>query len=229
MATGARLVDGKLYWSLLGRPTDGSFSALLKTGLQADKREAARRASEVMVLFRRDKWGEFILAAKEVMARYPFLEEARKRTLTARRQEALREFDMRTSKADAALREYERFNDLASLDDALKILSATSKRFQLQTDGEGPLHKRWAALAALETKSRSEAVEEAQNSKAGGMIDLADYMRDEGQIYSAAAYYAYIASALSQSGVAPRAQRELDKLVKAHPPLVVMVRLIKER
>ena len=229
MASGARLADGKLYWSLLGRPTDGSFSALLKTGLDADKREAARRASEVNVLFRKDRWGEFIRAAKEVLARYPFMPEERKRTLTRRRQEALREFDMRTSKADAALREYVRFKDVASLDDALSILSGISQRFQLQAGAEGALHKRWAALAAQEAAARSTAVQAAQNSKAENLFDVAQFMEQDGQLYSAAVYYCYIARALSESDWAARAQQELDKLVKAHPPLEVILRLKKER
>ncbi|MCZ6574104.1 MAG: FHA domain-containing protein, partial [Planctomycetota bacterium] len=213
MATGARLADGKLYWSLLGRPTDGSFSALLKTGLEADKREAARRASEVNVLFRNRRWGEFIRAAKEVLARYPFMPEERKRTLTGRRQEALREFDVRTSEADAALREYVRFKDVASLDDALTILSGISQRFQLQAGVEGPLHKRWSALAVQEAKSRSKAVRKSQNSKAESMFDVALFLEGDGQLYSAAAYYCYIALALSESDWAARAQQALDKLV----------------
>ncbi|MCZ6571679.1 MAG: hypothetical protein O7C98_00755, partial [Planctomycetota bacterium] len=61
------------------------------------------------------------------------------------------------------------------------------------------------------------------------MFDVALFLEGDGQLYSAAAYYCYIALALSESDWAARAQQALDKLVKAHPPLGVIVRLKKER
>ncbi len=210
---------GKLVFTLQGAAaSEGTFRFRIKTGLVSEANEANKQIATALNNWQIGRLGEFIRQAQETLGEFPFADAERRRSLREKRDEALREFNQRAREAQEAVKSYDTFHDLASLDEAQAALDAMRDRFQV-APGVGEWGALMSRLDAEVTSRRADADRKRQNEQASWIMGRAKFHLKQGEVNSAAVFFAHVVLYLPLCDKAAEAAAELKKIEASHPYL----------
>lgn len=228
-STAVRRERGKTYWTVLGPAGEGGvFRFRLKTGLRSESQEAERQIALAHALHQSGRMGEFARLAQQTLGEFPFAEEQRRRSLREKLDAALKEFNELVRGAQEALRAYDGFRDLASLDVVRDALTTMRDRFQVQP-GQGEWGTLYAKLEAEETSRRDAAEAKRQEAQAAWVLARAKFHLDQGEPHTAAVFLWHVVAYLPKSPQAVEAQSLLDALARSQPRVVEVLRTVHGR
>jgi pSer/pThr/pTyr-binding forkhead associated (FHA) protein len=228
-STTVRRERGKTRWTVIG-PADGDgvFRCRLKTGLRSESQEAVRQIASAHALHQSGRMGEFVRLAQQTLGEFPFADEQLRRSLREKLDAALREFNELARDAQEALRAYDGFRDLASLDVARAALATMRNRFQVQP-GQGEWGELYARLEAEEAARRDAAEAKRQEAQAAWVLARAKFHLDQGEPHTGAVFLWHIVEYLPRSPQAAEARNLLDALARAQPRIVEVLRAVHGR
>ncbi|MGH7163044.1 MAG: FHA domain-containing protein [Planctomycetota bacterium] len=224
-----RVADGVREWSLLGEPKDGACEFRIKVDLRGEARQAQDEITATLALFQGRRLGDFLEKAPQVLAEFPFAAKPMRTQLQEAMAHAQQEFDAMAREAQDALKDYEQFKDLQSLEVVRQGLAKLAALFQVK-EGEGARGDRYAALRKEEAAFRQEAEQKRQRAQADPLLQQALlFHKPSGETHSAAVLLYYIVRRLPESPQAREAQVELEQIRASHPHVLeVLERLPKE-
>ncbi|MGQ0612274.1 MAG: FHA domain-containing protein [Planctomycetaceae bacterium] len=223
-----RREGGRVIFTLQGAAgEEGAFRFRIKTGLVSEANEANSQIAQALNNWQVGKWGDFIRQAQGTLGEFPFADPERRRSLRTKLDEALRQFSQRAREAQEAIKAYDTFHDLASLDEAQAALDAMRDRFQV-APGAGE----WGALASrldAEIQSRrADADKKRQNEQAAWILGRAKFHLKQGEENSAAVFFAHVVLYLPLCDKAAEAAAELKKIEASHPYLAKVLEGIRK-
>ncbi len=217
-------VDGKTRSvALFGPVTDGRFAFRFKVDLKGENQLAAQRTADALALDTSRLWGDFIVAATEVLAEFPFLAKNSREQLYQRMRDVNEEYEKRRASIDRLREEYRLFQDQEDLVAAAAQLKEIERLYQIK-EGEGPCGL-YVKEAKAEVSRLAHAAREERETKAAEhtfiqatLVDLPD-----GRVASAALQLYYIVKFLPDARQAPQARKALDAIKKTHPQVIAVL------
>ncbi|MFI5402532.1 MAG: hypothetical protein ACHQ1G_06310, partial [Planctomycetota bacterium] len=205
--------------ALFGPVADGRFAFRLKVDLKGENQQATQRIADALSLDTQGLWGDFLVAAKQALAEFPFANRASREQLQKRIQEVNEDYEKRRASIDRLREEYKAFKDAEDLSAAAAQLAELEKKFQLKP-GEGPrgqyLQEAKTEVARLDHAAR----EEWQTKAAEHTMIQAEFVDlPDGRISSAALQFFYVAVFLPDSQQAGKAREEMGK----HPDVIAVL------
>ena len=230
---GARLdaearVDGKVRSvALLGPAADGRFAFRFKVDLKGENQLATRRIAEALTLDTEGRWGEFLVAASEALAAFPFANPLSRKQLSTRILAVTEAYETARTSIDRLRREYVEFKDAEDLAAAAAQLADLEARYQIK-EGEGT-RGQYLQEAKAEVRRFDFAAREERETKLAQHTFIQATLVDlpEGRICSAALQLYYVARFLPDSQQAPKAKAELEKLKQTHPEVIEVLEKLR--
>jgi pSer/pThr/pTyr-binding forkhead associated (FHA) protein len=222
-ADGARLdaearVEGKTRSvALLGPASDGRFAFRFKVDLRGENQLAMEQIANALALDAEERWGDFVVAAQQVLAEFPFAQKVSRDQLYKRIREVNEDYERRRAEIDRLRAEYRAFKDQEDLDRAAALLRDLEAKFQIKpgesTRGQH-LDEAKEEVSRLDLTARQERQTKAAEHTfiQAKLVDLPD-----GRLFSAALQFFYVCEFLPDSKQAPEARALYDQIGKDHP------------
>jgi pSer/pThr/pTyr-binding forkhead associated (FHA) protein len=218
-------VDGQRRTvAFLGPMQGGSFAFRFKVDLRGETQLATQRMSDALALHSARRYGDFLAAAQQALAEFPFANKSTRDDLRQKIDQVNEMYEQDRKRVDRLVVDYKQFKDRTDLDAARVGLEQMGQLFQIEA-GAGARGEHYAKTEAEITALDRTASEQRETRIAEPTFVTATLLNlPQGEVYSAAIQLYYIVRFLPASTFAPQAEAELKKIERSHPNILPVLR-----